>query len=180
MNENEEWLIPFRGREYSGTFECNFLWKCENVYVMDNHRLALWCWLRHLDVSESVDLMHIDQHYDCLMSQHKKWVEALPPNISKLSLEQYQKFSYMGDEGSLFRLFRFDSYLSLFMARYGSQIDTAFLSTHSDGDKPEFDVIEFSMPESMGYLNARCSALSKVKTILNIDIASVFGKELSC
>lgn len=44
-----EWLVPFKGRCYSGHYEQNFLWRHGNVYVMDNHRTALWCWLQHVD-----------------------------------------------------------------------------------------------------------------------------------
>ena len=44
----EEWLVPFKGRNTSGIYEQNFLWRDGAVYVMDNHRAALWCWIQHL------------------------------------------------------------------------------------------------------------------------------------
>jgi len=60
MDTQGSWLIPFEQRGYSGIFECNFLWQWGNVYVMDNHRLSLWCWLRQLDSASMVDILHMD------------------------------------------------------------------------------------------------------------------------
>jgi hypothetical protein len=44
-----KWLVPFRGRNASKVYNQNFLWRYESVYVMDNHRAAMWCWLRHIN-----------------------------------------------------------------------------------------------------------------------------------
>ena len=139
------------------------------MYVIDNHRLALWCWLRHLDSTTTVDILHMDQHYDCLMSCHDEWVTALPPDIGALSLEEFSAYLWQGTFEPC-PLFRSDNYLSLFMLRYGTQVVNAYLSTHRDGDRPCFDFHEFTILECMGYLNARCSASNSAKTILNIDI----------
>lgn len=163
------WLIPFNQRAYSGTFNCNFLWQWQNVYVMDNHRLALWCWLRHLTPDNKVDILHMDEHYDCLMSRHEEWVAALPRDIGSLSLEEYLKFSWQGHSETC-PLFRFDNYFSLFMERYKDKIGNVYISTHRDGDRPTFEFHEFSILESMSYLNTRCSRINHNKAIVNIDI----------
>ena len=43
-----EWLVPFKGRNRSLSFDQNFLWRKDNIFIMDNHRAALWCWLQHM------------------------------------------------------------------------------------------------------------------------------------
>ncbi|MDU9050078.1 MAG: UPF0489 family protein [Candidatus Electrothrix sp. Rat3] len=136
---------------------------------MDNHRLALWCWLRHLGSEDKVEFVHMDEHYDCLMSHHNSWVAALPRDISALSLSEYLEYPWQG-VNEICPLFRFDNYLSLFMARHGAQIKQVYISTHHDGDRPSFAFLEFSILECMGYLNARCSNTSSTKFFLNIDI----------
>lgn len=42
-------LLPFKGRDHSGTYELNFLFKEDKVYIMDNHLAAIWCWTSELD-----------------------------------------------------------------------------------------------------------------------------------
>ncbi len=51
MNE-PKFLIPLVERGKTGWFQQNFLWKAGNVYVMDNHRSAAWCWAREVDASK--------------------------------------------------------------------------------------------------------------------------------
>lgn len=83
-----EWLVPFRGRNHSGAFTQNFLWKRQNVYVMDNHRAALWCWLQHIDPKQPYSLFHMDQHYDTLASRMTTWLDNLPPDWA-LGIDEY-------------------------------------------------------------------------------------------
>jgi len=40
------------------------LWRNRNVFVMDNHRCALWCWMQACDRKEKYNFLHIDRHYD--------------------------------------------------------------------------------------------------------------------
>lgn len=41
-----------------------FLWKTNNVYVMDNHLAAAWCWMQECDADTRYNFMHIDKHND--------------------------------------------------------------------------------------------------------------------
>lgn len=43
-------LIPFRGRNHSGPINQNLLWHYRNIYLMDNHRAALWCWQQEINL----------------------------------------------------------------------------------------------------------------------------------
>ena len=72
MSKNN-WIIPFKGRyAEDSTKDISFLWKFNNIYIMDNHRLALWCQLQHFDESRKYDIHHIDAHYDFRESSNKK------------------------------------------------------------------------------------------------------------
>jgi len=57
-----EWLVDFKGRKSSGVYNQNFLWRSGSVYVMDNHRAAMWCWLQHVDPNHPHAILHIDRH----------------------------------------------------------------------------------------------------------------------
>lgn len=50
----------------SGATGVNFLWKDDHrpIYVMDNHRCALWCWLQEVSTVETYSLIHLDFHWD--------------------------------------------------------------------------------------------------------------------
>jgi hypothetical protein len=104
---------------------------------MDNHRAAMWCWLQEIPGDETVHLLHIDAHYDTLYSQMKHWLPQLP-ELRDLSIEQYLALTYSVDDQK-FILIRWDNYLSLFLERYGHQVDRAVFVTHEIGDKPKFD-----------------------------------------
>ena len=51
-----------------------------SVYAMDNHRAAMWCWLRQL-IRASHILFHMDRHYDCLRMD--EWLENCPEDIRR-------------------------------------------------------------------------------------------------
>lgn len=36
-----------------------FLWQGDNVFVMDNHKSALWCWMQMCSPDEKYNFMHI-------------------------------------------------------------------------------------------------------------------------
>lgn len=51
-SRDPKWHVPFKGRHDSLATRQNFLWQYGNVYVMDNRRAALWCWLREIGVDD--------------------------------------------------------------------------------------------------------------------------------
>jgi virulence-associated protein VapD len=142
MCEGGEWLVPFRGRNDSGVYNQNFLWRCGSVYVMDNHRAAMWCWLQHVDPDQPHSLFHMDRHYDCLPSP--EWLENCPEDIRRLSINEYLNFDYALSDfghGERAQLFRWDNYLSIYLARYGNSISPLVMYTHGDGTSPSLQAI---------------------------------------
>ncbi len=60
-------IIPFAGRLRSGSVNQNLLWQDGDVFLMNNHRAALWCRQQKVDLySQPHSLMHIDRRYDAL------------------------------------------------------------------------------------------------------------------
>lgn len=130
-----EWIVPFKGRNRSGPANQNFLWSSGNAYIMDNHRAALWCWLQQIDRTETVDLLHIDQHYDTLYSRIDEWKSALP-SLWDMPIDDYLALDYASDFGKS-PLIRWDNYLSLFLESYSENVCECVFATHRDGDLPK-------------------------------------------
>jgi hypothetical protein len=129
------WHIPLQSRGHSGAVTQNFLWQEGPVYIMDNHRAAWWCWLRHFDASEPFDLFHIDRHTDTLTSNLDVWLDHLPTQMRGMNLQQYLDFSVLMN-GTDCPVVRWDNYLSLFLAQEKQSLRSLYFATHNDGDAP--------------------------------------------
>lgn len=163
-----EWLIPFEGRNLSGAYQQNFLWKSDYVYIMDNHRAALWCWLQHLSEDEKIQLFHIDRHYDTLNSNLNHWVEICP-NVELQTIQEYLGTSCDGDFGC-YPLFRWDNYLSIFLSKYSEKVNGTYFATHNEGDEPLFEKIQIIDPWDLPGNFSYWIEQSKQKFIINIDL----------
>jgi hypothetical protein len=151
-----EWIIPFRGRGHSGIFDINFLWRCGRVYVMDNHRAAMWCWLRHIDPIKPHSLLHIDRHFDTGAARLAQWLAHLPQSLSILTIDQYLDCSWDAmSDGNKSPVINWGNYLSLYLARYGEGVKRAIFATHRDGDEPNHDSVQhgetWELPENVSY-----------------------------
>jgi hypothetical protein len=147
MQDTPSWPIPFRGRNHSGAVEQNFLWQQGNSYVMDNHRAALWCWLQEMQEHDSVGLMHIDEHYDTLYANIQAEIAALP-ELKNLPVNEYLALtSEVGAQST--PLIRWDNYLSLFLERYGAQVQRSVFVTHKVGDKPRHKYPQYREPRDV-------------------------------
>jgi len=131
------WLVPFKGRNDSACYNQNFLWNDNNIYIMDNHRAALWCWFQHLKKDKRIDFIHIDKHTDTLQSSLADWVKACP-DLWAISIDDYLSLIYENNNGSDYPLFRWDNYGSIFLDKYANLINECVFATHGDGDAPNF------------------------------------------
>jgi hypothetical protein len=169
-----DWLIPFRGRNYSGTYSVNFLWRYQGVYIMDNHRAALWCWLQHVDPLQPVSLLHVDRHYDTLYSRMGDWLSVLP-DLTGITIDEYLGLQSVPIAGTTHPLFRWDNFVSIFLEKWGHNLKHCCFATHGEGDKPrhprfsEYDVWE--LPENLPYLFANSA---KAPWICDIDLDYFF------
>jgi len=166
------WLVPFKRRGYSGEWEQNFLWSYKSVYIMDNHRAALWCWLRHLEEHSKYDLFHIDRHYDTLPSPDNEWLSQVP-DLKEISISDYLAIEEKTTSGA-FPLIRWDNYLSIFFELYGKQVGEYIFATHEEGNKPDWenwlpDAV-WDIPDILEWRLSR----SKNEWIFNLDLDYFF------
>jgi hypothetical protein len=150
-----EWLVPFKGRNHSGWYDQNFLWRYKNLYVMDNHRAAFWCWLQHIDPHQPHALFHIDRHYDTLGSRLDTWLKHLPASLY-ISIDDYLAHSYEDESGlGSIPVFAWGNYLSIYLALFGKSVTLSRWATHRDGDKPNharmMEMELWEIPENMDY-----------------------------
>jgi hypothetical protein len=174
LSGNPQWLVPLKERSLSGVLTQNFLWKHGNVYIMDNHRAALWCWLQEIKLGKQINLLHIDEHYDTLYSQMDLWLASLPP-LEPLSIHDYLAVDYL-PPGSPIRapIIRWDNYLSIFLDRYNAEIRQFYCATHKDGDVPRSSVMLEIAPDHLAGNVAALKEPQQAPWIVNIDLDYFF------
>lgn len=169
---NENWIVPFKGRNTSGAYTLNFLWNSGRIYVMDNHRAALWCWLQHIKKGLVYNYFHIDRHYDALTSQIDEW-DSILPDLWSLDIDEYLKSEYKAHTGDIVQTIRWDNYLSILLKRQSTLLKTAYFATHKDGDKPDLQFYEvdlWELPREFAFWISN----HKGKWICNVDLDYFF------
>lgn len=154
--DTDIWHVPFQGRNPSEVYRQNFLYQYKNIYVMDNHRAAYWCWRQAVDLDKPFNLLHIDRHTDALQSRIELWDQALPP-VETLSIEDYLSAEiHDRDLGATYPVVRWDNYLSLCLHRHHTALVTFFSATHGEGDapkpKPTLELHPWEVPGEIRYL----------------------------
>ena len=170
------WPLQFKGRNSSGTYNQNFVWKSGTVYVMDNHRAALWCWLQELDLQTEHSILHIDRHNDTLQSQLTEWMASLPP--WDCTLEEYLEKMCPSQIANDYPLFRWDNYLSIYLEEFGGNISQCIFATHGEGDEPNYNSVLkpdiWELPAGINYWIEE----KDTPWIVNLDLDYFFWKTL--
>ncbi len=105
------------------------LWRNENVFVMDNHLAAAWCWLQSCDIKSKYNFMHIDTHYDMLDCFHDKDLELIKNN-PQISFDDFVQLKRTdGNE-----VFRWDNFIQAMYILYPDWFHTNIFLTHQEGD----------------------------------------------
>jgi hypothetical protein len=167
---HREWLS--RGR--SGIHNQQFVWQDDALYVMDNHRAALWCWLRHMVDGQRYSFLHIDRHWDTSDAQLETWLAALPP-LEGLTLAEYLAIDYQC--GIRVPLIDYGNYITLFFARYADRLDELLFATHDDGTRPLLPVCEkavWDIPENLDFWIQGPTYSNSSPWIVNLDIDFFF------
>lgn len=166
-------LIPFLGRNPSLNINQNLLWKNGNVYIMDNHRAAMWCWLQEISSDQVVGLLHVDEHYDTKYSRMDEWKENLPP-LRGLTIEEYLRLEFKVGFGTVVPIIQWDNYLSLFFELFPHQVCRSIFATQNEGDKPNVSHARFveawKVPENLDYWLDQ----DATSWIVNIDLDYFF------
>lgn len=124
----EKYHIPLTKRGESGSSHDNFLYQKGNIYVMDNHRLALWCWFQEMKKGERYNLFHIDAHPDL----NESALKFFDHDLWTMSLEEYRT-AWQADINM--PLFRWDNYLEVFLQKYPDLVGLTISATHHVGSK---------------------------------------------
>lgn len=174
MTDRGEWLVEFSRRLDSGAFHQNFLWRTGTVYIMDNHRAALWCWMQHVNPEAPHSLFHIDRHYDTLQSQMKTWLPHFPKRW-EMNIKEYLELSYTSKDAPSRHhlLFSFDNYLSLYLHKFKKHLKNCEFATHEHGDTPNCRFTEtppWKLLPNMDYWIENAGS----PWILNIDLDYFF------
>lgn len=172
-------LLPFAGRKYSGAVNQNLLWRDGNIYLMDNHRAALWCWQQEINLYEQPhSILHIDRHTDCLSANLDKHIAAMP-DLRGLSINDYLA-AHVSLHGDDVPLFRWDNYLSIYLAAFHQNVESLRSADHGDGDAPQYPMAmrprADELPENMLYWLASAAS----PWIVNIDLDYFFCQGEPC
>lgn len=142
MTAAEVWHRRLSERPKSPEYGVGFVWQSGRLYVMDNHRVALWCWWRHLTQARGWQLLHIDRHTDTLSSQLDIWVREVEKlrrryGHNSVPLDVYLNLSYKCG-GVNPPVIRWDNYLSIFLSMHNKQLVRVVFATAGEGDEPAF------------------------------------------
>ncbi len=101
-----EKLILLKEKSGSKTGEDSFLYffSEQKIYIMNNHRLSLWCWLNFINKNNFTKhtLIYIDQHIDCRCTDFDKRYKKFLKNINELKiLDKFRKLKYDSNFGKL-------------------------------------------------------------------------------
>lgn len=98
--------IDIRNKK-TGPYNVNFIYKQGNVFIMDNHLAAAYCWIQELDKNENLNFFHIDQHEDlCSDAPVKSYIKI--KDTSHISLNEFLSMHYQSGEK---QAFSFENYI---------------------------------------------------------------------
>jgi hypothetical protein len=168
-----EYLIPLVHRGDSASSKDNVLWNQDNVYVMDNHRLALWCWFQKMQEGQRYNLLHIDAHPD--MSESA--ILALKNHdydLWAINLNDYRK---AWQNSINMPVFRWDNYIEVFLQKYPDQVGKTFSATHHLGSRKELseEVRVYDLAKFMNGLFSGNRFENDLPWIVNLDLDYFFS-----
>lgn len=123
-------------------FEQFFVCKYKNVYIMDNHRAALWCWINESkNASDKLKLLHIDNHPD--MSPRGLHCDCSSKiKLEDLDIKKYLEYRHDCQQYGSGLMFSYENFLRCFIQNYSKIINsTNVFITHSHWEiKPDVNL----------------------------------------
>ncbi len=129
------WILQpsedFKNKE-SYASKLNFLYKHDNVYVMDNHLAAGWAWLQELDVNKEYNLFHIDQHEDLVKNAPKESYEFIKDNPKEITIKNYCELRFKHDDPLIQEspVFQWDNYIKQIQELFPNWFNYCIFATH--------------------------------------------------
>lgn len=167
--------IPLQEKSTSTDIADNFLVQKNNIYVMDNHRLALWSWLQSLDLSKKYNLMHIDAHPDLSENGVDFWKQELRP-IHTLTLDEYR--TVIQPDINI-PLFRWDNYIQFFLKYYAKNLLDTYSFTHKLGSASKLskDFADIHLLRECEGIFNQSKFVNDAKWIVNLDLDFFFTSQ---
>jgi len=164
------YLIPLVHRGDSASSKDNVLWNEGKVYVMDNHRLALWCWFQKIDKTKRYNLIHIDAHPDMSESALKYFKH----DLFAMSLQEYRE-AWQADINM--PLFRWDNYIEVFLRKYPELVGKTVSATHHLGSSKELseEIRAYDLVKYLGGLFSGSTYVNELPWIVNLDLDYFFS-----
>lgn len=158
-------LIPLVKRGDSASAKDNVLWNKDKIYVMDNHRLALWCWFQKLDKNKRYNLFHIDAHPDMSESALKSFNH----DLWTMSLSEYRE-AWQADINM--PLFRWDNYIEVFLQKYPELVGKTVSATHHLGSTKELseEVKAYDLVKYLHGIFSQEKYVNELPWIMNLDL----------
>jgi hypothetical protein len=162
--------IPLLSRGLSASTDDNVLIEKENVFIMDNHRLALWCWLQKIEKKSRYNILHIDAHPDLSESALNKF----QGDLWSLPLKEYREIK---DESINEKLFRWDNYLKVFLKECSQNVGETFSATHLLGSTKtlQTEIKSFELLKFMNQTFYEKNYINDLKWIVNLDLDYFFS-----
>jgi hypothetical protein len=154
----------------------NFLFQKDNIYIMDNHLAASWCWINQLDLNQSYNLFHIDRHYDLLCDDDviQSTIIDAQLDLKKFSFSEY--CNLLNPAHDDFKLFRWDNYILNLNKVYPNLIIEKYFATHKDGFIPKnFVVNEKNIFDLYTNIEYWLESKKNRKWIMNLDLDYFFN-----
>lgn len=130
------WIRQLPEDFYKQTSYCYgsvMLWQNKNIYVMDNHLSAAWCWLQSCNRHKKYNFMHIDCHYDMLACFNDEDLESLRNNPN-MSYDDFTNLKRTKDIGKKYAVFRWDNYIMATYVLQPNWFHSNIFLTHKVGD----------------------------------------------
>lgn len=156
--------------------EVRYLCREGNVFLMDNHLAAAWCWLQCCQSTEQYGIIHIDRHLD--LEHHPRCPKESYSKIvnQELSIYDYLNLSWKTPEiASPIQCFQWNNYLRNCRDIFPNWFNPGLFITKEPAGSVEDSFPEFRFCKFWGsreYLKSRIK--SGVKWIINIDLDVFF------
>ncbi|WDO12357.1 UPF0489 family protein [Flavobacterium sp. WW92] len=170
---------PNNPLQESSADNLNFLYRFENVFIMDNHLAAGWSWLNTLDTDSTYKLLHVDRHYDLLDYPQVMQSEIIDKNIQihSLELQEYLDLRRPIGNNQTAPIFRWDNYIGNLNILYPDLFAEKFFCTHRMGNRlANFITEDFETYDLLANLNNLVDEENgEVQWIVNVDLDFFFG-----
>lgn len=166
-------VLMNKGKNTSLSDELNYFAQQDNIYIMDNHLAAIWCW-EQLDKRYSYTLVHIDAHCDLGYSPSGPFLYR-DIDLTKIPITELTSIKQGLHDWSC-GYFLWDNYIHLFNDKYPNVLKEFISITQRLGHETEIsNVVKEEL--DIWHLDSPLWYDDETKKILNLDIDYFFKQD---